>query len=56
MLTVPPAVLDHMLAYDWPGNIRELENIIKRLVILGNEQQIDDELTLKIETRRKTER
>ena len=39
-------VLDHMLAYDWPGNIRELENIIKRLVILGNQQQIIDELTV----------
>lgn len=56
MLTIPPAVLDHMLAYDWPGNIRELENIIKRLVILGNEQQIIDELTVKIETRRKSDK
>ena len=45
-----------MLAYDWPGNIRELENIIKRLVILGNEQQIIDELTVKIETRRKSDK
>jgi two-component system response regulator AtoC len=26
------------LAYDWPGNIRELENMIKRLVILQDEQ------------------
>lgn len=56
LLTVPPDVLNHMLAYDWPGNIRELENVIKRLAILGNEQQIVDELTLKIETRRKTEK
>jgi two-component system response regulator AtoC len=56
MLTVPPLVLNHMLAYDWPGNIRELENVIKRLVILGNEQQIIDELTLKIENRRKSDK
>jgi DNA-binding NtrC family response regulator len=56
LLTVAPAVLDHMLAYDWPGNIRELENIIKRLVILGNEQQIIDELTVKIESRKKSEK
>jgi transcriptional regulator with PAS, ATPase and Fis domain len=56
MLTVPPAVLDHMLAYDWPGNIRELENVIKRLVILGNEQQIIDELTQKIESQKKSEK
>jgi len=45
-----------MLAYDWPGNIRELENVIKRLVILGNEQQIIEELTHKIESRRKIEK
>jgi two-component system response regulator AtoC len=53
---VPPTVMEHMVAYDWPGNIRELENVIKRLVILGNEQQIIDELTQKIDSRRKTER
>ena len=56
MLTIPRAVLDHMLAYDWPGNIRELENVIKRLVILGNDQQIIDELTLKIESRKKSDK
>lgn len=26
--------------HDWPGNIRELENLIKRLVILGSEEAI----------------
>jgi two-component system, NtrC family, response regulator AtoC len=56
LLIVPPAVLDQMMDYDWPGNIRELENVIKRLVILGNEQQIIDELALKIETRKKSEK
>jgi two-component system response regulator AtoC len=48
--------MEHMVAYDWPGNIRELENVIKRLVILGNEQQIIEELTQKIDNRRKVER
>jgi two-component system response regulator AtoC len=28
------------MQYEWPGNIRELENIIKRIVILRDEQQV----------------
>ncbi|MFZ0313683.1 MAG: sigma-54 dependent transcriptional regulator [Candidatus Korobacteraceae bacterium] len=35
-----------MMEYDWPGNIRELENLVKRYVIVGNEAQIVRELSL----------
>lgn len=28
-----PEVLDQMLAYHWPGNIRELENILERAIV-----------------------
>jgi transcriptional regulator with GAF, ATPase, and Fis domain len=27
--------MDHLQAYDWPGNIRELENVVERAVILS---------------------
>lgn len=37
--------------YNWPGNIRELENLMKRYVILGSEDTISSELT-----QRETER
>ena len=37
--------LMHMLqSYSWPGNIRQLENLMKRYVILGNEEAIASEL------------
>ncbi len=29
-----PSILDRMMAYDWPGNARELRNAIERAVIL----------------------
>jgi DNA-binding NtrC family response regulator len=34
-----------MMDYAWPGNIRELENLVKRYVIVGNEAQIVRELS-----------
>ena len=33
--SIPPEVMDALVAYDWPGNIRELQNFIERAVILS---------------------
>jgi len=32
---IPQRIIDKLVAYDWPGNIRELENIIERSVIIS---------------------
>jgi len=32
---IPQKVMDALVKYDWPGNIRELENIIERTLILS---------------------
>ncbi len=40
-----PEVTQRMMEYDWPGNIRELENLCKRFVIVGGETQILRELS-----------
>lgn len=32
---IPKRVMEQLKAYDWPGNIRELENIIERAMILS---------------------
>lgn len=36
--------LDLMMKYDWPGNIRELQNIVERCVILASGQEITEDL------------
>jgi len=36
-----PAALDAIRAYAWPGNIRELQNVIERAVILCSSEEID---------------
>jgi transcriptional regulator with GAF, ATPase, and Fis domain len=45
--TIPRHVYDALLAYDWPGNIRELENVLERAIIAmsGSSLQLLEALT-----------
>jgi len=36
-----PAALDAMRTYHWPGNIRELRNVVERAVVLAQQEWID---------------
>jgi DNA-binding NtrC family response regulator len=39
-----PGTLALFRRYPWPGNIRELDNVVRRLVLLANPSQIHEEL------------
>lgn len=43
-LPVSPALMQALSAYSWPGNLRELENTIKRYLVLADEEAIIEEL------------
>ncbi len=44
-LPISPALMQALTRYSWPGNLRELENTIKRYLVLGDEQTIMRELS-----------
>jgi len=46
-LPISPALMQVLTNHPWPGNLRELENTIKRYLVLGDEQAIIDELSPK---------
>jgi len=43
--TIPTSVMKGLTAWDWPGNIRELENFIERAVILTQGRSLDAPLS-----------
>ncbi|HTZ17705.1 MAG TPA: sigma-54 dependent transcriptional regulator [Dissulfurispiraceae bacterium] len=51
--TLPDAALTEMIGYNWPGNIRELENIIERAVIVskGSELRITGLCSTEVQVR-----
>ena len=44
-LPISPALMQALSSYSWPGNLRELENTIKRYLVLADEQAIINELS-----------
>jgi two-component system NtrC family response regulator len=40
---LPPAVLRRLIEYSWPGNARELANVIERLVLLAEHGRVREE-------------
>jgi transcriptional regulator with GAF, ATPase, and Fis domain len=47
IIQIPRSVMERLQAHDWPGNIRELENVVERAMIRssGGTLQLDDEST-----------
>ena len=38
-----PRAMDRLLKYEWPGNIRELMNVIERSVVLSRSEYLDED-------------
>ncbi|RIV23996.1 sigma-54-dependent Fis family transcriptional regulator [Fibrisoma montanum] len=38
---IPPDVIDTLMEYHWPGNIRELENVVERSLIISTGRKLE---------------
>jgi two-component system, NtrC family, response regulator AtoC len=43
-IEIPPDTIRLFMEYHWPGNIRELENAVKRMVVLGGPRPVHQEI------------
>jgi DNA-binding NtrC family response regulator len=41
---IAPGTMDLLMSYDYPGNVRELENILERTIVLGGEVILPEHL------------
>jgi len=44
-ISITPALADALMLHLWPGNIRELENVVRKLIVLGDPDRIARELS-----------
>jgi two-component system, NtrC family, response regulator AtoC len=49
-LPLSPGLVDACMRYSWPGNLRELENFVKRYLVLGDESLVRSEIESKAES------
>ena len=42
-----PETMAVFAEYHWPGNVRELENMVRRMIVLGSEQTVLQEISLR---------
>jgi DNA-binding NtrC family response regulator len=40
LITIEPAAMKHLEKFEFPGNVRELENMIERAIVIGNGKEI----------------
>ncbi|HWP84617.1 MAG TPA: helix-turn-helix domain-containing protein, partial [Terriglobia bacterium] len=50
-IKLSPGLLAAMQQYDWPGNIRELENVVRRYIVLHDTNLVETELANAIRAR-----
>jgi DNA-binding NtrC family response regulator len=43
-LIITPKAMKMLEEYSWPGNVRQLKNVVQRMVILANDTEITEDL------------
>jgi len=43
-IALPPLLRDALLEHEWPGNIRELENVMRKFLVMRNAEAVAEEL------------
>ena len=44
--TLSKDTVEKLINYRWPGNVRELQNLVRRIIVLGDNEDITDEMLI----------